>query len=130
MAHWIVDDHGFGGVYYRCSDCKEMWCDIYSNVSTSNETCPNCGASMNEDATVYVEVKKKPFATSSNFMRTITKNSEALRVYDERNSTLRQLTGYDIEKLIELFKAGYTLEPPTPIKYESLADALKEAPDA
>ena len=21
MAHWIIDDHGFGGMFYRCSKC-------------------------------------------------------------------------------------------------------------
>lgn len=51
-------------------------------------------------------------------------------MHDERNTKLRQLTGYDMEKLLELFAAGYTLEPPAAQKYESLTDVLKEAPDA
>lgn len=35
--------------------------------------------------------------------------------YEKQNTALVQLTGYDITELIELFAAGYTLEPP---KYE------------
>lgn len=61
MAHWIVDDHGFGGVFYRCSACGKSWCNIYSDVSSSDETCPECGAPMDEDATEYVEAKKETF---------------------------------------------------------------------
>lgn len=40
-------------------------------------------------------------------------NSMLLRRYDEMETTLIKLTGYDMEKLIELFAAGYTLQPPT-----------------
>ena len=110
MAHWIIDDHGFGGQYYRCSECGESWCDIYSDVSM-NENCPNCGAPMNEDETEYIEKKKKSIPAFNPF-RFITANGEALRRYEERETKLRQLTGYNIEKLIELFAAGYTLQPP------------------
>ena len=35
--------------------------------------------------------------------------------YEKQNTALVQLTGCDITELIELFAAGYTLEPP---KYE------------
>lgn len=60
MAHWIVDDQGFGGTYYKCSECKETWNDIYSNIPYCNdfyEKCPNCGAPMDEDDVEYVEKK-------------------------------------------------------------------------
>ena len=39
-----------------------------------------------------------------------------LRKFDELNNKIMQLTGYDIEKLVELFAAGYILTPP---KYDS-----------
>ena len=123
MAHWIVDDHGFGGVYYRCSECGESWCNIYSDVSSGDKTCPNCGAAMDEDETEYIEEKKKGFRFSDIFSGYTRKKSDLIRYYDEKNTTLRQLTGYDIEKLIELFAAGYTLEPP---KYSTFDELLKE----
>lgn len=58
MAHWIIEDHGFGGQTYICSECRESWNDIYSNVSME-ETCPNCGALINEDETEYIENSKR-----------------------------------------------------------------------
>lgn len=123
MAHWIVDDRGFGGVYYRCSDCRGSWCNIYSDVSDGDETCPNCGAAMNEDETEYVEEKKR-FNFSDIFSGYTREKSHLIQRYDEKNATLRQLTGHDINELIELFAAGYTLEPPKPsISFEEM---LKE----
>ena len=85
MAHWIIDYRGFGGTYYKCSECGENWCDIYSDVSIE-ENCPNCGALINEDEVEYIEKKKKN----------------------------------DMKKLIELFAAGYTLQPPTYLSFEDL----------
>ena len=38
----------------------------------------------------------------------------ALRKFEEMNHRLIKVSGYDTEKLIELFAAGYTLEPPKP----------------
>ena len=36
---------------------------------------------------------------------------------------LINVSGFDMEKLVELFAAGYTMQTP---KYESLTDAMKE----
>ena len=108
MAHWIIEDHGFGGQYYRCSECRESWCDIFKDVSME-EKCPNCGASINEDETEHIE--KKP-AFSFNPSLIITNRVKALQAYNEIETKLIQLTGYDLERLVELFAAGYTLEPP------------------
>lgn len=58
MAHWIIDDHGFGGQYYRCSECGDSWCDIYDD-HLSEDNCPSCGASIIHDETEYIEKKKK-----------------------------------------------------------------------
>lgn len=124
MAHWIVDDRGFGGVFYICSECRESWCDIYSDVSSSNEKCPSCGVVMNEDETVYVEVKKKRLSFPDIFSGYTREKSDLIQRYDEKNATLRQLTGHDINELIELFSAGYTLEPPKPSV--SFAEMLEE----
>lgn len=60
MAHWIVDDRGFGGVYYTCSKCGSVWNDLFGNREKDN--CRFCGAVMDEEADCgeYVEVKRKP----------------------------------------------------------------------
>ena len=38
--------------------------------------------------------------------------ARSLRDYGEKENRLIGLTGFDMEKLIELFAAGYTLQPP------------------
>lgn len=117
MAHWIIDDRGFGGTYYKCSECGENWCDIYSDVSME-ESCPNCGALINEDEVEYIEKKKKTF--SLNPAPVTTKRVETTRAYDEMETMLINLSGYNMKKLIELFAAGYTLQPPTYLSFEDL----------
>ena len=52
MAHWIIDDHGFGGSYYVCSNCNQGYWDILDDIN--HESCPNCNSPMDEDATVYM----------------------------------------------------------------------------
>ena len=47
-----------------------------------------------------------------NWLHLITMNGDALWAYNEMETMLIQLSGYDMRKLIELFAAGYTLEPP------------------
>ena len=37
---------------------------------------------------------------------------EAFRRLAEKEAILIQVSGFDVEKLIELFAAGYTLQPP------------------
>lgn len=56
MAHWIIEDKGFGGVVYKCSNCGESWNDYYNKFS--KDVCENCGSSMN-DENEYVEETKK-----------------------------------------------------------------------
>lgn len=50
MAHWIVNDQGFGGVFYKCSNCGEYE-DKYK------EKCSNCGAEMDEESVYLDEIK-------------------------------------------------------------------------
>ena len=52
MAHWIIDDHGFGGTYYTCSACGKIYWDILDPVS-STDSCPCCKSPINEDENVY-----------------------------------------------------------------------------
>lgn len=57
-AHWIIDDRGFGGQYYKCSSCGESYCDLFDNPGML-DSCPNCGAIIDEDETEYIEPNKK-----------------------------------------------------------------------
>ena len=54
MTHRIIDDHGFGGMYYKCSECGESQWDILDK-HCGGETCSNCGAAMDEEDTVYMK---------------------------------------------------------------------------
>lgn len=54
MAHWIIDDHGFGGTHYKCSECGASFWDIMEDVD-SEGPCPDCGVIMNEDEHVYMK---------------------------------------------------------------------------
>ena len=54
MAHWTIDDHGFGGSFYTCSECGHTFCDIFSDMCDTGQ-CPNCDILMDEDATVYMK---------------------------------------------------------------------------
>lgn len=47
------------------------------------------------------------------------------RKYVEMDAQLRQLTGYTLTELVELFAAGYSLTPPEPT--ESLGAAFARA---
>lgn len=52
MAHWIVDDQGFGGVSYKCSNCGEYEYRV-------KEKCSNCGIEMDEE-NVYLDEINPP----------------------------------------------------------------------
>lgn len=122
MAHWIIEDHGFGGQYYRCSECGESWCDIYDDVC-GEEKCPNCGAPINEDETEYLEKSEKKEFTRNFMGKWIESGLPGLGKYIEKETKLIQVSGFDIDKLIELFAAGYTLQPPD---YKSMERLLAE----
>lgn len=48
MAHWIIEDRGFGGHYFKCSHCGEVYNDLYDDVSSEDE-CPCCHELMDEE---------------------------------------------------------------------------------
>ena len=54
MAHWIIDDYGFGGTFYKCSECGKLYWDVHEDVN-GEDKCPNCNSSMDEDANVYMK---------------------------------------------------------------------------
>ena len=57
MTHWIIEDKGFGGVAYTCSNCREVWNDYYSRFP--KDYCAWCGEDVDEDANEYIEEVKK-----------------------------------------------------------------------
>lgn len=54
MAHWIIEDHGFGGQYYTCSNCGEVWNDIFHDVG-GEDSCPACGEPIDIDENEYID---------------------------------------------------------------------------
>ena len=56
MAHWKVEDLGFGGTKYTCSECGYLWNDLFYVCDV--EYCPNCGAHM-VGGNEYVDEKPK-----------------------------------------------------------------------
>lgn len=54
-----------------------------------------------------------------------TADKQIIRRYDEMNHTLIQLTGHNIKKLIELFAAGWILEPPN-YSVDTLSEVFNE----
>lgn len=117
MAHWIIDDHGFGGQFYTCSVCGEGWWDILDNPERW-ESCPNCKDRIYEDETEYIE-KAKPMHIDfirKYMWKPYEDTRPNLRDYEYLENKLIQVSGCSIEKLIELFAAGYTLTPP---RYDS-----------
>lgn len=55
MAYWIVYDRGFGGRYFKCSDCGEGFWDIFIMPPDYDEKCPCCGEEIDTDANVYID---------------------------------------------------------------------------
>lgn len=49
---------------------------------------------------------------------------QGYRILAEKEARLIQVSGFDMEKLIALFAAGYTLKPPQELSLSSLEDIL------
>lgn len=43
LAHWLVEDHGFAGTTYTCSNCGEPFNDLFHRVYEFDK-CPKCEA--------------------------------------------------------------------------------------
>lgn len=59
MAYWVIDDRGFGGMLYTCSECGQCYWDIFDKSIFLRETCPNCGVKITEEER-YQESLVKP----------------------------------------------------------------------
>lgn len=120
MAHWIIEDKGFGGLVFQCSNCGASWNDIFHSGIGCWDKCPNCHEDMDEERE-YVEKKlvENPLATLRNIYENVAKATiayqnmgDAIRRIDENVMTLEQVSGMSIENLIKLFSAGWTLKEP------------------
>ena len=124
MAHWIIEDKGFGGWYYRCSNCRESWNDLFHDIGLWNK-CPNCGEEIDEDATEYIEKTEKPnFDKLKGFLSehlTPKLTGRTLSDMDENIHKLEIVSNMTIEELIKKFAAGWTLTPP-----ETVMGSMKE----
>lgn len=145
MAHWIIEDKGFGGSEFQCSNCGDLWNDIFHSGVGCWKKCPSCGEEMDERSDVmsseerlddereYVEEKKtKQLANSfKNITESISKATiayqnmgDAIRRIDENVMTLEQVSGMSIENLIKLFSAEWVLTPP-PTTYSTSSPNYK-----
>jgi DNA-directed RNA polymerase subunit RPC12/RpoP len=108
MSYWIIEDHGFGGTTYRCSDCGDCWNDIFADYSMGN-SCPNCGARINEDA-VYKEspTEKKSNSWDHDLLKKFVeylKNHSCMYDYDTTGHycSFRAVDVDDMDELLEEF---------------------------
>ena len=116
MAHWIIEDKGFGRVYYRCSNCNETWNDLFNSGIGSWDVCPNCGKELDDDAIEWVEEKQplKKIADTVGKLQIPTLDIKwgAFKEVEETLHKLEQVSGMTLDELIEKFAAGWVLSPP------------------
>lgn len=109
MAHWIIEDRGFGGQYYKCSGCGHTFNDLYHDVP--DDICPECGVEINEDENEYMDDKPSDYAYKPHLLT----NNEAAGLIKNmlkqwtpaRGSTKSMMQLRIIEALS---KAAYVLE--------------------
>lgn len=128
MAHWIIEDKGFGGSWYECSECHASYCDLYDNAA-GGEKCPKCSADMDLDSNEYVDEKEKV----SNSLRKIADAMDKLMIprldikpfnvsafeghiqaakeRDEKIHKLEMVSGMTLDDILAKFAAGYVLVP-------------------
>ena len=51
--HWIVEDHGFAGTFFKCSKCGESYWGYAP--SFDDEACTNCHTAMDPEDNEYVD---------------------------------------------------------------------------
>lgn len=54
VTWWIVNDRGFGGVFYTCDNCGKIYCNLFEDPGLW-DTCPNCGLIIDDDRNVYLD---------------------------------------------------------------------------
>ena len=53
MAHWIIKDKGLQGMFYTCSNCGEVYWDIFDKIDY--DFCLACKSFMEKDEEEYYE---------------------------------------------------------------------------
>ena len=97
MAHWIIEDHGFGGQTYRCSNCREAWNDLYYDDILKN-VCPACGEFIDEDENEYIEKTIKSVLENMPEVKTYSDYAKEALIFPH---TIGDITYYNKEELIE-----------------------------
>ena len=57
MAHYIIDNHGHGFIFYQCSNCGAFFDEM--NRKPRTHSCIVCKAKINPDENVYKTVDEK-----------------------------------------------------------------------
>lgn len=57
MAHYIIDNHGHGFIFYQCSNCGAFFDE--TNRKPYTYSCAKCGVTINPDENVYKTVDEK-----------------------------------------------------------------------
>ncbi len=156
MAHWIIEDKGFGGCVFTCSNCKDSWNDIHHSGVGQWDKCPSCHEKMDHDKDEYVDEKKaldklkelldkisesstKASVNIGNFANIYEQIARNTKMYNDKRNQIDKLefiSGMSIEQLIELFAAGWVLKPPMIAEFvipgvtDEHYDAFKEHIDA
>lgn len=128
MAHWIIEDKGFGGQLFECSNCGDVWNDIFHSEVGCWDVCPSCGEEMDEERE-YVKKKLDKLkehisklgvsaSKASNNLgsvvdiyKQIAKNAKVTADKCEQINKLEFISGMTIDELIEKFVAGWVLVP-------------------
>ena len=130
MAHWIIEDKGFGGQVYTCSYCRNSWNDLYHPTVGQWDICPWCHEKIDDevdvaklenalkkiaDAASKIKIHKldiKPFDVSA-FEGLI----EAAKDRDEKLHKLEQVSGMTLDDILAKFAAGWVMVPTMPKGY-------------
>ena len=56
MAHYIIDDRGFGGMFYKCSNCGTIFYDVIDEIDLFE--CPACRVAIDPDENEYDYIRE------------------------------------------------------------------------
>lgn len=101
---------------------REHLTKLYANPNMYEDGTCNVIQALEEHAIPRLE--KPIHITIPDISSSIILGRTRLEEVEARVSRLTQVSGYGLDELIELFGAGYTLQPPT---YTSFEDLAKEA---
>lgn len=119
MAHWIIEDKGFGGSWYRCSECGEGYWDV-ANYVAREDNCPHCNALIDTDENEYIDDRPRKMTPKwnpkTNPMTKVRLNTPNFEFYPE---TLEQTVMHKL--MAQVIDAADT------VVVEAITNAAKEA---